>query len=229
MSRLLLIWQFPAAVTSVMPPNDVRLRIPILESLAVTGQSAFADTGRRLTPSEREMLMQIFGPSVNLDVIRIALTDLGVQGRPYTLGNTIRIPRGTSMNTRTLVHEVAHVWQYQTKGTSYISDSVFHQLTSGESAYDVQIVPGQAFSRYAAEQQAVIIERFYANDPAGWRDNPDVVRIMSEVSRAQQLSDEEIRRETWFGPAQQPRVDMFQGTGGAERPAQTVPLFRLEF
>jgi hypothetical protein len=208
--------------------NGVRLRIPLLESLAVAGQSTFADPGRALTPSEREMLMQIFGPSVNLAVIRIAMTGIGVQGRPYTLGNTIRIPRGTSFDARTLVHEVAHVWQYQTKGTSYISDSVLHQITSGDAAYDVQIVPGRSISDYAAEQQAVIIERYYANDPAGWRENPDVVRIMREVRRAQQLSDEEIQRETWHGPAQQPRVDMFQGSG-ADRPAQTVPLFRLEF
>jgi hypothetical protein len=204
------------------------MRVPILESLAIAGQSAFADPGRPLTSSEREMLMQIFGSSINLGVIRLAITDLGVDGRAYTLGNTIRIPRGAAIDTRTLVHEVAHVWQYQTRGTSYISDSVFHQLTSGASAYDVQIVPGRSLSDYAAEQQAVIIERYYANDPAGWRDNADVGRIMREVRSAQQLSDGEIQRETWFGPRQSDRVDMFQGNA-SDRPAQTVPLFRLEF
>jgi hypothetical protein len=209
--------------------NGVRVRVPILEQLAVTGQSVLADPGRALTPSEREMLMQIFGASVNLRLIRIAITDLGAQGRPYTLGNTIRIPRGTSFDARTLVHEVAHVWQYQTRGTSYISDSVFHQLTSGADAYNVSIVAGQSIYDYAAEQQAVIIERYYANDPAGWRTNPDVERMMRQVRRAQQLSDEEIQRETWHGP-NNPDPFRFNAPGNErDRPAQTVPLIRLEF
>jgi len=145
-----------------------RLRVPVLESLLEAAQGAFAGNPRKLVPEERRLLLSIFGLSINLDAVNLAPTNLGVQGRPYTLGNTIRIPAHTPFRTNVLVHEMTHVWQYQTKGTGYLSDSVFHQLVSGQGAYDVTLVPGQSIDDYAAEQQAMIVEKYYEdNPPAG--------------------------------------------------------------
>jgi hypothetical protein len=207
--------------------GKVRLRIPLLEEAAIQGQKTFADAGRPLNPVERKLLLDIFGQSVNLDPVQIVLTGLGVQGRPYTFGNTIRIPTGTHFDAPTLVHEMTHVWQYQTRGTGYISDSVFHQLISGQGAYDVKLVAGQSFYEYAAEQQAIIVERYY-DDPSGWRQNPNVIRMIEEVRRARRLSMDEIRQETWFGPNKSPLDNITPGND-ANRQSPTVPLIRIEF
>lgn len=205
-----------------------RIRIPILEATVVAGQGAFTGAARSLTPEERRLLLDIFGQSINLDPVRLALTDLGVRGRPYTFGNTIRIPRGTSFTANVLVHEMTHVWQYQTKGTAYISDSALHQLVSGTGAYDVSIVPGQSIDDYTAEQQATIVEKFYEDDPPGWSTNPDVVRMLGQVRRSRPLSDDQIRQETWYGPT---RPDLFPtpSSGQAAHSGGTVPLIRIEF
>jgi hypothetical protein len=48
----------------------------------------------------------------------------------------IRVPHAWSFegdNKPVLVHEVTHVWQYPTRGTSYITDSVYHNA-SGQIA-----------------------------------------------------------------------------------------------
>ena len=66
----------------------------------------------------------VFGMSINLDRIRLTQTNVAVNGRAYTLGNTIRFPMGATVDLRTLVHESTHVWQFQTKGAGYLSDSV---------------------------------------------------------------------------------------------------------
>jgi hypothetical protein len=190
---------------------------------------ALASPGRPLNARERQLLHDVFRESVNLDVVRIAYTDLGVQGRPYTLANVIRIPRGGDpFSDRTLVHEVTHVWQYQTRGTGYIPDSLLHQAVHGSEAYSVTLASGRSFYDYAAEQQAVIVEQFFANDPAGWSTEPDVVRMIEQVRRARPLSSEEIQRETWMGvsgsrhTAPSPLQDF-------DRQPQTVPIFRIEF
>lgn len=200
-----------------------RLRIPLMEAGAVAGQKALTGNGRSLKPEEKRLLLTIFGNSVNLEPIEIVPTSVGAKGRPYTLGNTIRVPDGTIFDAETLVHEITHVWQYQTRGTAYISDSVLHQLTG--DAYETNLVPGQSFYDYTAEQQATIVERYYAN--AKWRTDPDVLRMIEQVRKARPLSSGEIQRETWFGPNAPP--DTSAPVGGAGRASPTVPLIRIEF
>lgn len=64
---------------------------------------------------------------------------LSVSGRPFTLGNTI-FAKGNDFTTdygkSTLVHETAHVWQHQQRGTAYIVNSIFAQIQHGSGAYD---------------------------------------------------------------------------------------------
>jgi hypothetical protein len=55
-----------------------------------------------------------------------------------------------------------HVWQYQNRGTGYISNSIWHQATE-PAAYEVTIVPNQSIYRYTAEHQAVIVEAYYVD------------------------------------------------------------------
>ena len=204
-----------------------RVRIPLMEAGAIAGQKVLTGDGRFLKPEEKRLLLTIFGNSVNLDPVEIVPTSVGPRGRPYTLGNTIRVPDGTIFDAETLVHEMTHVWQYQTRGTGYISDSVLHQLTSGQDAYVVKLVPGQSFYDYPAEQQAMIVQRYYSDAPPGWKKDADVVRMMAEIRKARPLSAAEAEKDRWFGPGAVP--DNTGSAGDPNRPAQTVPLIRIEF
>jgi hypothetical protein len=91
--------------------GKAHLRIPLLEAAAIQGQKVFSDSGRSLNPHEKRLLLSIFGQYLDLDSVELVMTSLGVKGRPYTFGNTIRIPRGTVFDAATLVHEGTHVWQ----------------------------------------------------------------------------------------------------------------------
>lgn len=209
--------------------GDVRVRFPTLELFLTQNQGALATSGRRITPAETQILSGIFGLSVNFGAIRVAQTIVQVGGRAYTLGSTIRFPMGASTDLRTLVHETAHVWQYQTKGADYISDSIWHQATAGQAAYDVTIVPGQSIHSYHAEQQATIVERYYANDPPGWATNPDVLRMIAEVRRARAISTEDIQLDILSGPARGAANPFLTPPAGSERIPQVMPLIRVEF
>jgi hypothetical protein len=204
-----------------------QIRIPLLEAGAVAAQKLLTYNGRPLGPEERKLLLGIFGDSVNLDLVEIAFTDLGPKGRPYTFGNTIRVPRGTKFDAETLVHEMTHVWQYQTRGTGYISDSSVHQLISGNDAYVFELEPGKSFYDYTAEQEAMIVERYYADSPPGWSTSPDVLRMIEQVRSARPLSSIAIQQDTWFGP-NRPWLDNDPGAN-LNRGPQTVPLIRIEF
>ncbi|HXC95268.1 MAG TPA: hypothetical protein VNU92_06180 [Edaphobacter sp.] len=207
--------------------GGTRIRIPLFEAGAIWAQSSLAGPARPLTPDEKTLLLKIFGSSINLDSVQTVYTTLGVEGRPYTFGNTIRIPPHTKFDAATLVHETTHVWQYQTMGTAYLSDSAFHQLTQGSKAYDVQLVPGKSFFDYTAEQQAMIVQKYYEDSPPGWQQNPDVLRMLNEVRGLRPLSPSQIEHETWFGPNPSPWDNPIPGKDTDQ--GQTVPLIRIEF
>lgn len=80
------------------------------------------------------------------------------------------------------MHEATHVWQYQTQGTAYISDSVAAQ-TFDKDAYEVSIVPGRRFLDYTAEQQAELVRSYYMDWPAGRASNSDMLRMIDEIRK----------------------------------------------
>ena len=209
--------------------GNTRVRFPTLETFLIQNQGALATAGRPLTPTERRILEGVFGMSLNLDRIRLTQTNVAVNGRAYTLGNTIRFPTGATVDLRTLVHESTHVWQYQTKGAGYLSDSVWHQATGGQAAYDVTIVAGQSIHRYHAEQQAMIVERYYANDPAGWATGADVVRMIEEVRRARPITDLDIQQDIMYGPGRGAGNPFMTTPADDRRDPQMMPLIRIEF
>jgi hypothetical protein len=231
-----------AEVTTMGEPT--RVRSPLLEGLLDLGQGAFASSGRPLSVVEESLLRDVFKQSVDYDPVRIAQTGLGAEGRPYTFGNTIRIPPKTDFVTRTLVHEMTHVWQYQTKGTGYLSDSIWHQAT-GSDAYRVVLAAGRSIHGYTAEQQAVIVESYYVDTqrspkqeadtteynpekellpPLGWSLLPDVIRMLGEVQRARPISRDDRLKERLFGPGQNPPP-----SPGDRWQPNVLPLLRIEF
>ncbi len=202
----------------------IRFRFPALELLAALHGDALARSDRGLGEAERAILRGVFGEAVDLDQVRIAEARLA--NAPTTLGNVIRIRPGMEMSPALLVHEAAHVWQFQTKGTSYVSDSAFHQgvsivrTGSRASAYDVVIVPGQSIHAYTAEQQAMIIENQFTYPE--WRDHPEVRRMMDEVRGSRPAPMDDILQDAFFGPAAP------ESNFDPEPRPQPVPLFRID-
>ena len=228
--------------------NPTRVRSPLVEDLLVIGQGAFAKPGRTLTVTEEALLRNIFGDSVAYDLIRVALTNLGAKGRPYTLGNTIRVPPQSNLTPRTLVHETTHVWQFQTQGSGYLSDSGWHQMVEGDEAYHVTLASGRSIYSYTAERQAIIVEAYFVdvgrnpkqpadqtdydpyNDsqvPMGWSLLPDVIRMIKEVRQARPMSNTESYQERMFGPGWNRRDNLPPSTG--REPTEILPILRIEF
>jgi hypothetical protein len=55
-----------------------------------------------------------------------------------------------------LIHELAHVWQSQTRGRFYLP-----MMRHPFCRYSFELVPGQSFDRYGLEQQAEIIRHAF--------------------------------------------------------------------
>lgn len=166
--------------------SPFEVRFPTLEIAALRGQAAFATGGSPLLSDEISDARSVFGSSIDLSRVRIVYSP--VISAPTTLGDTIRIPPAYAMPRRVLIHELTHIWQFQTKGSAYISDSLFHQavafLTRGDrgAAYDYIVVPGKSFHDYTAEQQASIVEDYFAYPSL--RANAEYQRLIGQVRAA---------------------------------------------
>jgi hypothetical protein len=66
-------------------------------------------------------------------------------------------------NPTLLVHETMHAWQGHNSlfAQSYVYNSAINQCISGGSAYN--FTPGQNWHSYNVEQQASIVEKWFAN------------------------------------------------------------------
>ncbi len=168
--------------------KKARLRFPTLEVYGIRLGAAFATTERPLKPREQALAKPIFEASIDLDVVRIVQAP--VVNAPTTLANYIRIGN-TPMPDATLIHELTHIWQFQNKGTAYMSNSLCGQagawiksgFKSRNGAYSVgALVSGKAFHEYSAEQQAVIVETYFANPKI--RNDPVMKKLIAEVRKA---------------------------------------------
>jgi len=134
-----------------------------------------AITERGLSADEKSYLSPIFGTGLNVDKLTIVsggLKDqMGLEAN--VVGTEIFMPNKLDDGTQTfnsdgsltpggmalLGHEAAHAWQYQHHGTSYIGESLVHQMYDGEQDtynWHHAVVKGTAFSDMNPERQAVI-------------------------------------------------------------------------
>jgi hypothetical protein len=135
---------------------------------------------RALNSSEIATLQSVYGDTIDYSQIRLKEGFIGANQflAPHTVGNTIYIPQGwldpTSADyqanrNQLLVHETAHVWQYQTGGTDYIGESLYNQAVGAMSggdrgaAYNFEkpIQAGKSWAELNPEQQAHLIEEAY--------------------------------------------------------------------
>lgn len=220
-----------SADSPIQREEGPQLRIPVLEQLAV-GLGGLGSNGRTLTTDEMAIGREVFQTSVDFSQVRIVEADIAAA--PTTLGNNIRVSPGYTMDNGTLVHELTHVWQYQNRGTGYISNSATHQIgamiAGGDrnGAYDAVVVPGRSFHHYSAEHQAVIVERWY-NNPS-LRADPVYQALIAEVRGATPMSAMDRYMESMYGTTgRDRRPDLFGDPMGRDDRPGTIPIFRLEF
>ena len=145
---------------------------------------------RPLTVPERDMLTRVYRNSVNLNVVRVIVGNAGIfsiNNSAFALGNKIYMKgRDPATHLDTLVHECCHVWQYQHKGTRYLSDALWAQATLPGAVYSWidELARGHLrWQDFNLEAQASFLDRifnsgiqlrlthtigeFYDDDPVG--------------------------------------------------------------
>jgi hypothetical protein len=132
---------------------------------------------RPLRKAEIDEAKKVFKDTVWYDNIMVR-DRFGAFNRPFTLvmGSSGKTkdsyllymgPNGfanMSVMWRTFIHEMTHVWQGQTHSisASYMLSSVVAQAISGDNAYNY--MPYQKWDDYNSEQQAHLVEDWYAVD-----------------------------------------------------------------
>lgn len=228
--------------------NDrpVSVTSPVLEWSAIQLSQITSPIGRALYQWELDILTDIYQTGV--DTSRIRVVEAHVLNAPTTLGSQIRVPYGWSFqgdNRPVLVHETMHVWQFQNLGTSYITDSVYHnasgQIATGNRnvAYmNYQLQPNATITGFSAEEQATIVGDYYemtrlyqnATNPPAWvaLRRPDLAiyeRLIQQVRTSTPRSDQMIYQQSLMNQPQ-PGMDF---TSQDRQMPQVMPIFQVRF
>jgi hypothetical protein len=137
------------------------------------------------------------------------------------------------------------VWQYQTRGTSYITESVYHnasgQIATGNRnvAYmNYQLTAESAISDFTAEEQATIVGDYYemtqiytADPKPSWvvlrsRDLPIYERLMAQVRASTPQEDSMIYQRSLMN---QPPPGFDLQPPGTQGFAPVMPLLEIRF
>lgn len=172
-----------------LPAATAGALIVVLGKVVALGQAAVRPRRcRPPTDEERALLTAVFRGSVDLRAVRIVPGPAGVFGasrRPFTLGSTIYLKDDT--RPATLVHEGAHVWQYQHLGSRYTADALWAQYRVRPSAYrwEHELDRGRrAWREFNREAQAQFLEDIAAAAPGLFADDPARQRVRFTLGRA---------------------------------------------
>jgi hypothetical protein len=140
---------------------------------------------RFLTNAEKDLARKVFAETLPYGAIYLS-NGLGLQRRAYTIPHPLHLgsyvihigpdafPDATNSSVVMLgqtvdavfIHELTHVWQGTNRrhAFDYILDSVYNQFRFGSHAYDLNQdeVGKKTWSKFNAEQQAMIVENWYA-------------------------------------------------------------------
>jgi hypothetical protein len=132
---------------------------------------------RALSAAEVELLTRVYRGSVELAAVRLVPGRAGVfslNRRPFTLGATIYLKAAT-VSDHLLVHECAHVWQFQHLGPRYAAEAVWAQLTLKGEAYRWTREPDRGHTHWREfnrEAQAQFLEDIAELEPDFFADDP---------------------------------------------------------
>jgi hypothetical protein len=125
---------------------------------------------RTLSGRERAIAHSVFGKSIDLNLVRVderAILGPAISKRAFTSFHTINAWGG--MEDSILIHELTHVWQYETAGAIYMAQALHAQIGRGQGAYDYGGADGLRAARtksmgltsFNREEQAQIVQDFY--------------------------------------------------------------------
>jgi hypothetical protein len=152
-----------------------------LRALAKAGIDVAKSKKRGLTDDEIKEAKTVFGNSITYSLIMIA-DATGYNNRPFTFysgykGLAYILFLGPTefaqmSDWATFIHEMTHVWQGQNHliSASYMVNSMIAQAIAGyygdsDKAYDYKLTdPPTPWGEYNVEQQAHIVEDWYAQD-----------------------------------------------------------------
>jgi hypothetical protein len=143
----------------------------------------FPGSYRELTPDERADAENVFGSSIDLAKVRLAVMSIPVdliqlanEERPFTTMYLINFASWNQLDRPTLIHELTHVWQGLVEGPFYMVEALHGQATTGynygfddttDGWYDgtgaepeLQAAAGD-FESFNREQQASIVEHYF--------------------------------------------------------------------
>jgi len=159
---------------------------------------------RLLTDAEKNLARQVFEETVPYGAVYLS-NGLGLKRRAYTIPHPLHLgsyvihigeetfPDATNSSIVVLgqradavfIHELTHVWQGANRrhALDYIFDSVYHQIREGSHAYDLNQaeVGKKSWGEFNAEQQAMIVENWYA---AGMSESNDAFTYIKNNIRA---------------------------------------------
>lgn len=125
---------------------------------------------RELTGAEKAKARRVFGSAIPLSLVRVdsrAVIGPAFTKREYVSFHTIN-GWGT-MNDHTLIHELTHVWQYESMGARYMPKAIHAQATMGDAAYqyggltglEAARAAGKPLTSFTMEQQGDILGDYY--------------------------------------------------------------------
>ena len=145
----------------------------IVPAMVVGGAAEALLRHRPLSEEEAGFAAKVFGPTLPAREQIILTNALGMDNRPFVvpgfggsflvnLGNGPLNPMDDTSNGmagQLLIHEVTHVWQAKRRpAMTYFCQGVF------DSTYEPGTDPSKPWSAHGIEQQATIVEAWYADD-----------------------------------------------------------------
>lgn len=131
---------------------------------------------RSMTEWEIGQARRVFGSAIDYSRVTIADGSLSARaasagGYARTIGNVVSFPTGASRNMGLMIHELTHVWQYQTTGWTYAPKALWAQVTEGysyaetgktteQSLLDARAA-GRRLTDYNNEQQGDILADYF--------------------------------------------------------------------
>ncbi len=147
-----------------------------LDQTTKLGPRVTTEHDRSMTEYEIRQARRVFKSAIDYSKVTIADGSLSaraisVGGYARTIGNTINFPTGDSRNMAFMVHELTHVWQYQTTGASYAVKALWAQIAEGYSYTPAGKTPdealnearqaGKTLSSFNKEQQGDILSDYF--------------------------------------------------------------------
>lgn len=180
---------------------------------------------RFLTASEIDMARKIFGSTIDYDKVQIANRRVLPLFQPKNggmcTGNTINITGSAYCDEYTdrlqsfFIHEMTHIWQYQqsplTFGKKHLNELRKHHFNYMSKAYTYEIIKGKNFSAYGLEQQAAMVQDYFA-----LTHNKGVGQSANCANKDLSGEDKRMALETILKPH-------FPLTGSAPAPKRSTP------